>query len=165
MLTYPLPQNINNEFLLDFPEQVKKSDPSFAPKSATLRSMFVAYEQGVLIAADYSQLELRMLAQLSGDRKLRDQVLQSYYTVIHVLLSCPTCAHEMPIGYFYCQVAGFRYKFQQIRRFEQSPSPQLKAGGDVFSAIAAGWKQADVADITHQQRQQAKQVGGLLLRF
>ena len=35
------------------------------------RSMFVPYPGAVLVAADYSQLELRLIAQLSKDKNLR----------------------------------------------------------------------------------------------
>ena len=67
-------QNINREFLLDFPEQTKSADSIFTPKIANLRSMFVPFNGGVFLSADYSQLELRILAHLSGDRKLREQL-------------------------------------------------------------------------------------------
>jgi len=62
---------------------------------------------GVLVAADYSQLELRVIAHLSADRKL--------------------------LGI-------------------------LNTGGDVFKLIASQWKMVDIADVTAEQRQQAKQV-------
>ena len=62
---------------------------------------------GVLVAADYSQLELRIIAHLSADRKLRSI---------------------------------------------------LNTGGDVFKLIASQWKMVDIADVTPEQRQQAKQV-------
>jgi len=61
----------------------------------------------VLVAADYSQLELRVIAHLSADRKL--------------------------LGI-------------------------LNTGGDVFKLIASQWKMVDIADVTAEQRQQAKQV-------
>jgi len=67
-------QNINKEFELDFPEQLKKGDTSFVPSSANLRSMFVPYNGAVLVAADYSQLELRLIAHLSKDLNLRAQL-------------------------------------------------------------------------------------------
>ena len=41
-----------------------------------MRSVFVPFPGGVFLAADYSQLELRILAHMSGDKKLR-QVLNS----------------------------------------------------------------------------------------
>ena len=61
----------------------------------------------MLVAADYSQLELRVIAHLSADRKLLNI---------------------------------------------------LNSGGDVFKLIASQWKMADIADVTPEQRQQAKQV-------
>jgi DNA polymerase theta len=38
--------------------------------SVSLRSAFVPFSNGILLAADYSQLELRLIAHLSSDRKL-----------------------------------------------------------------------------------------------
>lgn len=38
--------------------------------SVSMRNSFVPFSGGVLLAADYSQLELRVIAHLSGDRKL-----------------------------------------------------------------------------------------------
>ncbi|KAK2169549.1 hypothetical protein LSH36_9g16022 [Paralvinella palmiformis] len=40
--------------------------------SISMRHAFVPFKGGVILAADYSQLELRILAHLSGDRKLRN---------------------------------------------------------------------------------------------
>jgi len=40
--------------------------------SVSMRNSFVPFPGGVLVAADYSQLELRIIAHLSGDRKLID---------------------------------------------------------------------------------------------
>ena len=62
---------------------------------------------GVVLAADYSQLELRVIAHLSRDAKL-------------------------------------------IRI--------LNEGGDVFKTIASQWQGVEVASVTTEQRQQAKQV-------
>ena len=64
-------QNINRSFVLDFPEQIKATDPRFEPLTACPRTMFLACEGCVLLAADYSQLELRLICHLSGDKKLR----------------------------------------------------------------------------------------------
>ena len=100
-------QSINKEFALDFPEQIKISDCSFRAENACLRNMFQACEGCVLIAADYSQLELRILGHMSGDKQLRNQ---------------------------------------------------LNSGGDVFKAVASGWKQCPVSEITAEQRQHAKQI-------
>ena len=42
-----------------------------SPSSVSMRSVFRARKGGVFLAADYSQLELRILAHMSGDRKLQ----------------------------------------------------------------------------------------------
>ena len=47
-----------------------------APSSVCMRNVFVAFPGGVFLAADYSQLELRILAHISGDKKLQ-KVLSS----------------------------------------------------------------------------------------
>lgn len=41
------------------------------PSSICMRNTFIAFPGGVFLAADYSQLELRVLAHVSGDQKLR----------------------------------------------------------------------------------------------
>ena len=41
------------------------------PSSVCMRNVFVPFPSGVFLAADYSQLELRILAHVSGDVKLR----------------------------------------------------------------------------------------------
>ena len=41
------------------------------PSSVCMRNVFHAHPKGIFLAADYSQLELRILAQMSGDRKLK----------------------------------------------------------------------------------------------
>ena len=41
------------------------------PSSVCMRNVFVAFPGGVFLAADYSQLELRILAHVSGDKKLQ----------------------------------------------------------------------------------------------
>ena len=47
--------------------------PTRDSESKSLRKMFVSrYDNGVLISADYSQIELRLMAHLSGDEKLID---------------------------------------------------------------------------------------------
>lgn len=74
--------------------------------------IFFKSSDGVFLAADYSQLELRILAHLSQDVKL-------------------------------------------IRI--------LNSDGDVFRQIAAQWKNLDEKAVTDQQRQEAKQVGNLLI--
>ena len=42
------------------------------PRSVSMRSAFVPFPGAVFLAADYSQLELRVLAHLSGDKMLRE---------------------------------------------------------------------------------------------
>lgn len=41
------------------------------PSSVCMRNVFVPFPGGVFLAADYSQLELRILAHVSGDKKLK----------------------------------------------------------------------------------------------
>ena len=54
-------------------------------KSAVnMRSVFVPFPGGVFLAANYSQLELRILAHMSGDKKLR-QVLNSERDVFKMI--------------------------------------------------------------------------------
>ncbi len=45
--------------------------PRPRPSSVCMRNVFVAFPGGVFLAADYSQLELRILAHVSGDKKLQ----------------------------------------------------------------------------------------------
>jgi DNA polymerase theta len=49
-----------------------KYQKSMSSFSISMRNCFVPFRGGVLVAADYSQLELRVIAHLSGDRKLTD---------------------------------------------------------------------------------------------
>ena len=44
---------------------------SLLPSSVCMRNVFVPFPGGVFLAADYSQLELRILAHVSGDKKLK----------------------------------------------------------------------------------------------
>ncbi len=44
---------------------------SLLPSSVCMRNVFVPFPGGVFLAADYSQLELRVLAHVSGDKKLK----------------------------------------------------------------------------------------------
>ncbi|XP_052244253.1 DNA polymerase theta-like [Dreissena polymorpha] len=82
-------------------------DNSGGTFSVSMRHAFVPFKDGVLLAADYSQLELRMIAYLSHDKRL-----------ISV----------------------------------------LNEDGDVFKLITAQWKNITPADVTPEQRAQAKQV-------
>ena len=45
--------------------------PTALPSSVCMRNVFVPFPRGVFLAADYSQLELRILAHVSGDMKLK----------------------------------------------------------------------------------------------
>ena len=47
------------------------ADRSSLPSSVCMRNVFVPFPGGVFLAADYSQLELRILAHVSGDVKLK----------------------------------------------------------------------------------------------
>ena len=54
--------------------------------TVNMRSVFVPFPGGVFLAADYSQLELRVLAHMSGDEKLQ-QVLNSDGDVFRMISS------------------------------------------------------------------------------
>ena len=75
--------------------------------TVSLRHALVAHPGNILLAADYSQLELRLLAHLASDVKLLNL---------------------------------------------------LNSGEDVFKMIAAQIHMTDVAEVTSEWRQQAKQV-------
>ena len=51
------------------PEDERKATAT--PSSVCMRNVFVPFPGGIFVAADYSQLELRILAHVSGDSKLR----------------------------------------------------------------------------------------------
>lgn len=58
-------------------EACQPSDRTDAPPcTVCMRNIFVPFKGGVMLAADYSQLELRILAHMSGDVKLRDVLNQ-----------------------------------------------------------------------------------------
>ncbi|XP_036304182.1 DNA polymerase theta isoform X1 [Pipistrellus kuhlii] len=57
-------------------QQEERSSDSAMPFSVSMRHAFVPFPGGVILAADYSQLELRVLAHLSRDNRLI-QVLNS----------------------------------------------------------------------------------------
>merc|ERR1712071_459989 len=73
-----------------------------------IRTSFQAASGKTLLSADYSQLELRILAHLCGDVAL-------------------------------CSVLS-------------------RTDGDVFRVIASSWKKKAMADVTDEERQQAKQI-------
>ena len=60
------------------------SEPRPPISTVNMRSVFVPFPGGVFLAADYSQLELRILAHMSGDAKLR-QVLNSLGDVFKMI--------------------------------------------------------------------------------
>ncbi|XP_060054263.1 DNA polymerase theta [Erinaceus europaeus] len=97
--TEPNIQNVPKDFEIKMPTVVEESPPSQAPKrrgnrkgyglnpghqaqmeesasdrgmpfSVSMRHAFVPFPGGLILAADYSQLELRILAHLSNDRRL-----------------------------------------------------------------------------------------------
>uniref|UniRef100_A0A8C3R617 DNA polymerase theta n=1 Tax=Cyanoderma ruficeps TaxID=181631 RepID=A0A8C3R617_9PASS len=87
--TEPNIQNVPRDFEIEMPTVVEESPPSQAhgnanslaalggrseergiPFSVSMRHAFVPFPGGVILAADYSQLELRILAHLSCDRRL-----------------------------------------------------------------------------------------------
>uniref|UniRef100_A0A8C5FX72 DNA-directed DNA polymerase n=1 Tax=Gadus morhua TaxID=8049 RepID=A0A8C5FX72_GADMO len=82
--TEPNIQNVPKDFEIDMPTVVGESPPSqdarhLANKQGTkkgpafsvsMRHSFVPFSGGMILAADYSQLELRVLAHLSKDRRL-----------------------------------------------------------------------------------------------
>ena len=67
-------------------EERKLKEEEDCSTSVCMRNVFVACKGRVLLAADYSQLELRILAHLSGDKRLRE-VLNSNGDVFK-LIAC-----------------------------------------------------------------------------
>ena len=67
---------------LGIEEKVSQSHPH--KSSINMRSVFVPFPGGVFLAADYSQLELRILAHMSGDLKLQ-QILNSEGDVFKII--------------------------------------------------------------------------------
>ncbi|KAJ3614296.1 hypothetical protein NHX12_017870 [Muraenolepis orangiensis] len=72
--TEPNIQNVPKDFEIDMSTVVGESSPSqdarhLATKQG-MRHAFVPFSGGMILAADYSQLELRVLAHLSKDRRL-----------------------------------------------------------------------------------------------
>ena len=76
-------QNVPKEFDVDISSQNRKTNNAQYGESpgivkvVSMRSAFVPYEGAVYLSADYSQLELRIMAHLSGDLKLIDAINQS----------------------------------------------------------------------------------------
>uniref|UniRef100_A0A8C7EC43 DNA polymerase theta n=1 Tax=Nothoprocta perdicaria TaxID=30464 RepID=A0A8C7EC43_NOTPE len=88
--TEPNIQNVPRDFEIEMPTVVEESPPSRArgngysraiqaedqaeergiPFSVSMRHAFVPFPGGLMLAADYSQLELRILAHFSGDHRL-----------------------------------------------------------------------------------------------
>lgn len=87
---------------------------------------------GMVLAADYSQLELRVLAHLSKDPRL---------------LQVSGSSSKSPLA------------SARRRSLPRQTSPQvLNGGADVFRCIAAEWKTVHPDSVTDSLRQQAKQV-------
>ncbi|XP_051841327.1 DNA polymerase theta [Antechinus flavipes] len=61
--------NINSRYQTLMAERVKDNGKPF---SVSMRHAFVPFPGGMILAADYSQLELRILAHLSRDRRLTE---------------------------------------------------------------------------------------------
>uniref|UniRef100_A0A3B4C9X6 DNA polymerase theta n=1 Tax=Pygocentrus nattereri TaxID=42514 RepID=A0A3B4C9X6_PYGNA len=85
--TEPNIQNVPKDFEIQMPALIGESQPSQnniknkspekgMPFSVSMRHAFVPFSGGLILAADYSQLELRILAHLSCDKRLL-QVLNS----------------------------------------------------------------------------------------
>uniref|UniRef100_A0A673KC66 DNA polymerase theta n=1 Tax=Sinocyclocheilus rhinocerous TaxID=307959 RepID=A0A673KC66_9TELE len=83
--TEPNIQNVPKDFEIQMPTLIEESQPSQIgasktwynvspekgmPFSVSMRHSFVPFSGGLILAADYSQLELRILAHLSRDRRL-----------------------------------------------------------------------------------------------
>jgi len=84
--TEPNIQNVPKEFDVKICSPGSSSSSSSTRQHAnspglvqvvSMRSTFVPYEGNVLISADYSQLELRIMAHLSSDKKLLDAINNS----------------------------------------------------------------------------------------
>ncbi|KAK3748922.1 hypothetical protein QZH41_019878, partial [Actinostola sp. cb2023] len=72
-------QNVPRDFEIDLPTSASTIPPQGAQRmnrasdskfSVSMRTTFIPFEGGVMLAADYSQLELRLIAHLSGDERL-----------------------------------------------------------------------------------------------
>ena len=74
-------QNVPKEFDVKISSRnndlVRRGDSPGIVTMVSMRSTFVPFEGGVFVSADYSQLELRIMAHLSGDLKLIDAINQS----------------------------------------------------------------------------------------
>ncbi|KAL5009649.1 hypothetical protein ScPMuIL_011954 [Solemya velum] len=76
-MSEPNLQNIPKDFEINLPDIGTRdgSEFHFTDKmkagAVSMRHVFIPFEGGLMVAADYSQLELRMIAHLSGDSKLR----------------------------------------------------------------------------------------------
>lgn len=67
-------QNVPRDFEIDFagcrPQEARGIDSASDMISVSMRTTFVPFEGGVMLAADYSQLELRLIAHLASDLRL-----------------------------------------------------------------------------------------------
>ena len=74
------------------PKAPSAAAPATGPAySVSMRNAFIPFEQGVLLAADYSQLELRLIAHLSEDQRLQ-KVLNSGGDVFRMIAGEMACA-------------------------------------------------------------------------
>ena len=64
------PSLLSDSQYLDVCQRTSDKDEDQLPSSVCVRNVFVPFKGGVLLAADYSQLELRILAHMSEDEKL-----------------------------------------------------------------------------------------------
>ncbi|AWP05663.1 putative DNA polymerase theta isoform 3 [Scophthalmus maximus] len=109
--------------------------------SVSMRHAFVPFSGGMILAADYSQLELRILAHLSKDQRL-----------LQVGVAYRECVYERKPLNIKHQHTG--EEMTDLLRVLQV----LNGGADVFRCIAAEWKSVDPEAVTDNLRQQAKQI-------
>lgn len=72
-LSEPNVQNIPKDFSIQLPDQgsaKNQTSQQILTTPISLRTLFVAFDDAVILAADYSQLELRIIAHLSADKRL-----------------------------------------------------------------------------------------------
>eukprot|EP00794_Sanderia_malayensis_P007880 gene7880-8731_t len=86
MVAEPNLQNIPKEFEIRQPADILMGDGGKEDRFVSLRKSFVPFEGGVLVAADYSQLELRLITHLSGDRRLMS-ILNNKGDVFRIIAS------------------------------------------------------------------------------
>ena len=95
--------------------------PARGQWGATLRKLFVAKEGYTLIVADYDQLEMRIMAHMSGDPKMISTIRQG--------LDLHAMTAALAKGYDYAEIAAAKKA--------DTPTPQQKALLDVRSKMKA----------------------------